>query len=427
MALIRVVGLGYVGLTTTIGLANLGHKLEGFDVNPDTVQRLNAGHSPIFEPGLEEQLNSHLKLGNVSFFENSQSLPSRPDFFFVCVPTPSLEGGESDLSFVHSAIESVRNWCGEGATIVIKSTVPIGTGRELHKSLQTWASSHVSNPEFLREGSALDDFMTPDRIVVGSENPNAAASVMDLYKSINCPKVVTSSSAAEMIKYAANAYLALRISFVNDMARLSNSFGIDAKQVMAGISHDKRIGSQFLNPGPGWGGSCFPKDTRELVARASAQGIPIPTVEAAIESNQKALQHVVSQITQALDGELSGRTISVWGLSFKAGTDDVRESPAVKLVELLVSLGATIFGYDPLVKSLPGSDIEIFNSAEESCIGSDLLIVMTEWPSFREINPESALKNMNSRRVVDARGVLDTSDWADKSSFFWSVSNGESR
>jgi UDPglucose 6-dehydrogenase len=284
----------------------------------------------------------------------------------------------------------------------------------------------VSNPEFLREGSALDDFMKPDRIVVGSENHDAATTVMALYESIECPKVITNSSAAELIKYAANAYLALRISFVNDIARLSNSVGVEAKDVLEGISHDKRIGPQFLKPGPGWGGSCFPKDTKELVARARSRGIQLPTVTAAIDSNERALLHVIDQIKQALDGNLSGRTISVWGLAFKAGTDDIRESPAVKVVDILTNAGAAVFGFDPIVKSIRDVDIRLFTSAEESCVDSDLLVVMTEWQEFKDIDPAGALGRMRGRRVIDARGILEQSSWAPQSSFFWSINQGES-
>lgn len=426
MALVRVLGLGYVGLTTAIGLANLGHKIEGFDVNPNTVKRLNGGTSPIFEPGLEEQLKGHLEKGNILFFEIAEDVDSQPDFSFVCVPTPSLENGESDLSFVNDAVESTRAWRQDGAIVVMKSTVPIGTGRELHYKVQAWGGSLVSNPEFLREGSALDDFMMPDRIVVGSENQDAASKVMALYESIECPKILTSSSAAELIKYAANAYLALRISFVNDMARLSDAVGVEAKDVMRGISHDQRIGPQFLNPGPGWGGSCFPKDTKELVARAHSIGIQIPTVTAAIDSNEKALRHVVEQITHALDGTVAGSTITVWGLAFKAGTDDIRESPAVKIAELLVKMGANVLSFDPIVKSIRDSKLNIVSSLEESCVDSDLLVVMTEWPEFKDIDPASALEKMRERRVIDARGILDRVSWETQSSHFWSINQGGS-
>lgn len=426
MARVRVLGLGYVGLTTAIGLANLGHTIEGFDINPKTVKRLGGGSSPIFEPGLEDQLKDHLEQGRISFYEISENVNSRPDFFFVCVPTPSSENGESDLSYVLEAIESARSWCQNGAIVVIKSTVPIGTGRRLHDDIQAWGGSLVSNPEFLREGSALDDFMVPDRIVVGSEDHQAATQVMALYDLIDCPKVLTTSSAAELIKYAANAYLALRISFVNDVARLSNAVGVEARDVMQGISHDKRIGAQFLNPGPGWGGSCFPKDTRELVARARSRGIQLPTVIAAMDSNEKALQHIVDQIKQALEGDLSGRTISLWGLAFKAGTDDIRESPAIKVAEILMEMGVSVFGFDPVVRSIRDSRINMFSSAEEACVGSDLLVVMTEWQEFKEIDAQGVLGTMRGRRVVDARGILDPTTWAPRSSFFWSINQGGS-
>lgn len=426
MARVRVLGLGYVGLTTAVGLANLGHTIEGFDINPKTVKRLGGGSSPIFEPGLEDQLKGHLEQGNISFYEISEAIDSRPDFFFVCVPTPSSNNGEADLSFVSEAIQSARRWSQGGAIVVIKSTVPIGTGRQLHDDIRAWGGSLVSNPEFLREGSALADFMVPDRIVVGSEDHQAASKVMDLYESIDCPKVLTTSSAAELIKYAANAYLALRISFANDIARLSDAVGVEARDVMQGISHDKRIGAQFLNPGPGWGGSCFPKDTRELVARARSKGIHLPTVTAAIDSNEKALQHVVDQIKHALEGNLAGRTVSVWGLAFKAGTDDIRESPAVSVAEILMEMGVTVFGFDPVVRSISGSKIQIFSSAEESCVGSDLLVVMTEWQEFKDIDAGGILETMRGRRVIDARGILDPFSWAPESSFFWSINQGGS-
>jgi UDPglucose 6-dehydrogenase len=202
--------------------------------------------------------------------------------------------------------------------------------------------------------------------------------------------------------------------------------GVEAKDVLEGISHDKRIGPQFLKPGPGWGGSCFPKDTKELVARARSRGIQLPTVTAAIDSNERALLHVIDQIKQALDGNLSGRTISVWGLAFKAGTDDIRESPAVKVVDILTNAGATVFGFDPIVKSIRDVDIRMFTSAEGSCVDSDLLVVMTEWQEFKDIDPAGALGRMRGRRVIDARGVLEQSSWAPQSSFFWSINQGAS-
>ena len=411
MKQVAVVGLGYVGLTTAVGLAQLGHKVLGFDVDESKVTRLSAGESPIYEDGLEKALGSLIQSNGLSFTNSLDIVKDfRPEFIFVCVATPQDESGAADLTILNSVASQMSGVASADSILVVKSTVPVGTGQKIAQSINRKDVFVASNPEFLREGTAMKDFMEPDRIVVGSNNPEAAKRVLDLYAGIDAPKLETDLESSELIKYAANAYLAMRLSFTNDIAALSEKANANVEQVLHGMGLDKRIGTAFLKPGPGWGGSCFPKDTNALVAIASGYDSKLPLVETAIASNQAALARSVAAIEKLVGGDLSSKTVGVWGIAFKANTDDIRDSPALTIIDSLLSKGASVQAYDPVAVAPEKAGLVMKGSAEEAAAGADVLAVLTEWPQFAELPPEKVASAMNNSVVYDARRILPT-DW----------------
>ncbi|MEY4312417.1 MAG: hypothetical protein RLZZ571_1187, partial [Actinomycetota bacterium] len=320
MAKIAVIGTGYVGLTTSIGLASLGHEVTGFDIDSTKINSLSSGKLPIFEPGLERILIEVLKSKNLVATTDLNEAVSCAEFIFTCVPTPQDEDGSADLSYVIAASKEMRNFLKSGAIVITKSTVPVGSAQLVELAINRDDVFVASNPEFLREGSAVFDFQHPDRIVVGARNEQVAQRVMSLYEKIDCPKMLTSQPAAELIKYASNSFLAIKLSFVNDVAALCESAGADPIEVMHGMGLDTRIGNRFLQPGPGWGGSCFPKDTRALASIANDFGVQMPLINAAIASNETAHKRVADRLMHALGGSLVDKTIAVLGVTFKANT-----------------------------------------------------------------------------------------------------------
>jgi UDPglucose 6-dehydrogenase len=422
VALVRVFGLGYVGLTTCVGLAGFGHKIEGIDSSSERVEQLQTTRVPFHEIGLIGLVEKYSLSGALSFHYALEVPTSKPDFFFICVPTPSSgEEGGSDLSFLESALASIKKQARPGAVVVIKSTVPIGTSVVVKDELEKLNIGLANNPEFLREGSALADFQNPDRIIVGAENTEISQAVLSLYSEIECPKIIVSLNEAETIKYSANAFLATKLSFVNEVALLCDASGSSTSKVLSGLALDPRIGAQFLNPGPGWGGSCFPKDTKETIHRAESLGVEMLTLKGAIESNRKMQDLFVTKSRNVLGGKLLNKKITVWGLAFKAGTDDIRDSPSLKIVNKLIGEGATVKAYDPAVKSLQIEGLEISASPEEACRQSELLLVLTEWPAFSEMLPAEVAKAMTRSNVIDTRGVLDPQLWAQQVESFWSI------
>jgi UDPglucose 6-dehydrogenase len=411
---IAVIGLGYVGLTTGIGLANLGHSVVGIDLNVAKLQQIKLGKLPIYEPGLEEIMGKVLRDGSFSVHDSYESLPESVEFVFVCVATPAGLSGKADLSFVESAISMVLPRLARGTTIVMKSTLPIGTAQMFSRRLSPQKVTVASNPEFLSEGTALLDFKEPSRIVVGADDQAVAAKVMRLYDGLEAPRLTCGLSSAETIKHASNAFLALKLSYVNELASLCMKTGAVMSEVTIGVSLDPRIGDKFLTPGPGWGGSCFPKDTVELAETAKSLGAPMLTVEAAITSNTMTKARVIERIEKQFIDGFSGASIAVWGLSFKANTDDVRDSPAVEIIEGLLKRGAVVRAFDPMARVEPRDNLSIQTSPDEACMGADALIVLTEWQDFGQVSPFEIRAQMNADPyVLDTRGILDQSGWSE--------------
>jgi UDPglucose 6-dehydrogenase len=405
-----VVGTGYVGLTTGACLAKLGHDVVCGDVDEDKIKELKKGQIPIVEAGLEQLVQDGLKSGNLRFVVGAAQAVEGAEFIYLCVPTPQGADGSADLSFIQAAAREIAPVLDEGAIVVNKSTVPVGSTKVVEAVLGRPDVAVVSNPEFLREGSAVHDFMHPDRIVVGAEDRAAAARVASLYLDVATPFIVTDPASAETIKYAANAFLATKISFVNAIAAVCEAVGADVADVVLGIGSDTRIGHDFLKPGPGWGGSCFPKDSRALVRIAEDGGYDFDLLRGVISVNDQQRARIVDKITRACGGSLEGATIAVWGLTFKARTDDLRDSPALAIVDELRERGALIKAFDPTVKAeLPG--MEICLDAYETCQGADAIAVLTEWDEFRWIDPDRVAGLVSSPQVVDARNLLERAAW----------------
>ena len=424
VAKIAVIGLGYVGLTTSLGLSNLGHSVIGIDVNKAKVSHIKVGKTPFHEPGLEEMLRGALERHSFSAHSSFDVLEETVEFVFICVPTPAGEFIKADLSFVDSAIASSLTKCSKEAIFVIKSTVPIGTAQGLTHRLTEANFKVASNPEFLSEGTALEDFSLPSRIVVGADDHDIAKRVMSLYDGIEAPRLTCGLTSAETIKHASNAFLALELSFVNELASLCVQTGAVMSEVTKGVSLDPRIGDKFLTPGPGWGGSCFPKDTVELAETAKSLGTPMLTVEAAISSNTITKARVIERIEEQFVDGLSGVSIAVWGLAFKANTDDVRGSPAVDIIEGLLKRGAVVRAFDPMARLEPRDNLSIQTSPDEACMGVDALIVLTEWQDFGLVNASEMRVQMNTDPyVLDTRGILERSRWSEVFPRFESLSS----
>jgi UDPglucose 6-dehydrogenase len=413
MAKIAILGQGYVGLTTGIGLASLGHNVTGIDVDESKIARLTSGKIPIYEPGLEELMKTVVDKRFLKFSSSLDAIDKSTEMVFICVATPTSESGEADLSYVEMSLSQAIDRLSSGSLVVIKSTVPIGTCARLSSSLKNLNIEIVSNPEFLSEGNALGEFQNPSRIIVGADNEDAQSRVMDLYESINAPKMLCDLTSAETIKHASNSFLALKLSFVNELARLCEVAGADISQVTYGMSLDSRIGDKFLRPGPGWGGSCFPKDTEELAFSSRKLGAPMETVEAAISSNKSTKRRVVDALVSKVGGDISGKTVAVWGLAFKANTDDTRSSPAVEFIEALVDLGAAVRVFDPVANSNGIDNVKSCKSALEACEGASALAVLTEWEEFTKVDVNEVERVIGRNPIIfDTRGILDQESWS---------------
>ncbi len=413
MARIAIIGTGYVGLTTGACFAHLGHDVICADVDVEKVDLLSAGGIPIVEDRLEQLVREGLDEGRLKFVVGAASAAADCEVAFLCVPTPQNPDGSADLSYIQDASRELAPVLPFEAILVNKSTVPVGSTRVVERVLERPDVSVVSNPEFLREGSAVKDFLHPDRIVIGSEDQSAAIKVLSLYLGISAPTVVTDPATAETIKYAANAFLATKLSFVNAIAAVCEGVGADVNDVILGLGYDSRIGSEFLRPGPGWGGSCFPKDTKALVRIAAKVGYDFRLLGGVIAVNQEQFVRVVDKVRRSVGGDLSGRTVAVWGLTFKAGTDDLRDSPALEIIGRLLEQGALVQAFDPTVTSADGlpSGTSVALSTTDACAGADVLVVLTEWDEFRWQDPVALAEDMNGRAVVDARNILDRARW----------------
>jgi UDPglucose 6-dehydrogenase len=415
---IAVVGTGYVGLTTGACLASIGHRVICADIDPAKIARLQRGEIPIVEEGLAEIVAQASQAGLLTFVVGAATAAAQADIVFLSVPTPQGEDGSADLSYIEAAAAEIGPVLKSGAIVINKSTVPVGSTRVVENVLRRSDVHVVSNPEFLREGSAVKDFLHPDRVVIGADDPVAAQRVADLYKDLNTEFVLTDPASAETIKYAANGFLAMKISFINAVAAMCEAVGADVSDVIRGIGSDSRIGAAFLNPGPGWGGSCFPKDSRALVRIAESHGYDFSMMRGVIEVNEEQRARMVEKVLRGLKQSrpdaTAGARVAVWGLTFKAGTDDLRESPSLAIIDELRAHGVEIYGYDPTVpvdlndhRAALLSGITIATSALDATRNADLLMIATEWPEFVSVDLSAVAAGMVGRTVVDTRNLLN--------------------
>jgi UDPglucose 6-dehydrogenase len=411
MAQVTVIGLGYVGLTTAVGLANLGHFVVGHDVSEKRLFELQSGRISILEPGLEDALRQAKESVHLSFEASLSASVARADFIFVCVPTPQGVKGEIVLDSVLDVVLGLEKELKTNSVLIIKSTLPVGGINRISEIIQTKDFGICYNPEFLRQGSALNDFMYPERVVVGSDSEFDSKKVAGLYTGISAEILLTDPSSAELIKLASNSYLGMRLSFANEIAFMCEKLGASFRDVSRGMGLDPRIGLSYFSPGPGWGGSCLPKDSSGLSVIARELGAQSPLIEATIDSNHLTQKRVVDRMSNFLGGNLVGKRIGVWGVSFKAGTGDLRGSPAIEIIERLVALGALVSVYDPHVEVSPYKNINFRASAIAAVDGADALLVLSDWTEFRNLEPKRVHEVMHTSVVFDARRILDAESW----------------
>jgi len=405
---VAVIGAGYVGIPTAVTLATLGHQVVLAERDPVRLSVLQGGKSPIYEPGLEPLLQECLRKGTLRCVESAVEAVHGANVTFLCVPTPQDDDGSADLSYVITTASEIASALAPHSIVVNKSTVPVGTAQLVEAALNRSDVAVVSNPEFLREGTAVEDSFHPDRIVIGAHDPARGREVGDLFASTGAPVVLTTTATAETIKYASNAFLAVKLSFINAMAGFCENAGADVRYLVTGLGFDARIGSRYLNPGPGWGGSCLPKDTAALLHMSDQYHFDFELLRGAINTNESQLVRMVDKISRGANG-LDGKTIAVWGLTFKADTDDLRNSPAVDIVQRLVKAGATVRAYDPMVTAsvadLPG--VEIVNDIYDVLEGATVLAILTEWNEFRLVKLDEVARVMGDAGIVDCRNIFE--------------------
>jgi len=416
---IAVIGTGYVGLVTGACFAEFGVDVTCVDIDSEKIARLSSGEMPIYEPGLEQLVTKNMQSGRLQFTTDIKQAVEQALVIFLAVGTPPKSDGSPDLSFVEAAADSVARHMNGYKVIVTKSTVPIGTGEHLRRRIREQNPrlnfGIVSNPEFLREGAAINDFMRPDRVVIGSRDDEAIAIMRDLYRPlylIEAPFVLTSLEAAELTKYAANAFLATKISFINEIAGLCESIGCDVHDVAKAIGMDRRIGNKFLHPGPGFGGSCFPKDTQALASVAREFGRESLIVNAVIEVNRRQRQAMLPKI-EKLVGSLEGTTIAVLGLAFKPETNDMREAPSIEIIAGLLKSGAMVRAYDPVAMLEAAEILPEVNYADDeyaAVTNADALVFVTEWNQFRALDMRRIRDLMRSPRIADLRNIYEPED-----------------
>jgi UDPglucose 6-dehydrogenase len=424
---ITMIGTGYVGLVSGVCFSDFGHDVVCVDKNPDKIAMLNAGEVPIYEPGLEALMTRNVDAGRLSFTTDLASAVDGADAIFIAVGTPTRRGdGHADLTYVMAAAEEVARALTGYSVIVTKSTVPVGTNRKVHEVVAAANPEArfdvASNPEFLREGAAIDDFMRPDRVVVGVQTERAAEVMADVYRPLflrDFPIITTDLESAEMIKYAANAFLATKITFINEIAALCERVGADIKEVSKGIGLDGRIGNKFLHAGPGYGGSCFPKDTSALARIGQEHAVPQSIVETVIRVNDGVKARMVAKLRDLCDGSFNGKTIAVLGVTFKPNTDDMRDAPSLTIVPALVGGGATVRVVDPQGRRegaalLPG--VAWVDDPYEAAEGADLIVILTEWNEFRALDLGRLAGAMRTKRLADLRNIYSAKD-AEKAGF----------
>lgn len=418
---ITMIGSGYVGLVSGACFADFGHDVTCVDLNKEKIEALKNGQIPIFEPGLEVLVAENAKAGRITFTTDLAPAVAKADVVFIGVGTPSRRGdGHADLSYVYAAAADIARAVQGFTVVVTKSTVPVGTGDEVERIIRETNPAAdvvvVSNPEFLREGAAIDDFKRPDRIVVGLEDERAREVMTEVYRPLylnQAPLMFTGRRTAELIKYAGNAFLAMKITFINEMADLCERTGADVQDVARGIGLDGRIGSKFLNAGPGYGGSCFPKDTLALVKTGQDYDSPLRLVEATVEANDRRKRAMGRKIIAAAGGNVRGKTVGILGLTFKPNTDDMRDAPSIAIIQALQDAGATIRAYDPEGIEMSKSviqNVEYAFDAYDVAKGSDVLVLVTEWNAFRSLDLARVKAVMNTPLLVDLRNVYRQKD-----------------
>jgi UDPglucose 6-dehydrogenase len=418
---VTMIGAGYVGLVSGACFADFGHDVTCVDKDPSKVERLERGEMPIFEPGLAELVADNVKDGRLSFALDAAKAIAAADAVFIAVGTPSRRGdGHADLSYVYAAAEEIARHMSGFTVVVTKSTVPVGTGDEVEEIIRRVRPDAefavVSNPEFLREGAAINDFKRPDRVVVGTDDERAREVMQQIYRPLfinETPILFTGRRTSELIKYAANAFLAVKITFINEIADLCEKVGANVQEVSKGIGLDNRIGRKFLHAGPGYGGSCFPKDTLALTKTANDAGAPVRIVDTVVEVNAARKKAMASKVIAAMGGSVKGKTVGVLGLAFKPNTDDMRDAPSLDIIPALQAAGAKIRAFDPEAmheasKLLPG--IEACDGPYHAIEGADAMVILTEWDQFRALDLDRVRQLLRKPTVVDLRNIYQPSD-----------------
>ncbi|MFA4940726.1 UDP-glucose/GDP-mannose dehydrogenase family protein [Brevundimonas sp.] len=438
---VAMIGTGYVGLVSGACFADFGHVVTCIDKDPSKIERLERGEIPIYEPGLDDLVAANVREGRLFFTLDGADAIRKADAVFIAVGTPTRRGdGHADLSYVHAAAEEIAGLI-EGFTVIVtKSTVPVGTGDEVEAIIRKTNPSAdfavVSNPEFLREGAAIGDFKRPDRVVIGIDDiagdtgARAQKVMSELYRPLNLnesPLLFVGRRTSELIKYAANAFLAMKITFINEMADLCEAVGADVQQVARGIGLDKRIGSKFLHAGPGYGGSCFPKDTIALVRTAQQYGAPTRLIEATVEVNDARKKAMADRVATTLGTSVQGKTVALLGLTFKPNTDDMRDAPSLDIVPALIAAGAKVQAFDPegmheAAKLLP--DVEMKDSAYDAVVGADAVVLVTEWDQFRALDLDRIKLLMKQPVLVDLRNIYRPEDMKSRGFRYMGIGRG---
>lgn len=432
MKSIAVAGTGYVGLTTGTCFADMGNQVTCIDIDQEKIDKLRAGEVPIFEPGLSEMIARNVKAGRLRFTTDYAEALADAGFVFICVGTPSGVDGEAELRYVRMAAESIAHAMTHPLIIVNKSTVPVGTGDWVADIVQRSQHTHiafdvVSCPEFMREGSAIYDFMNPDRVVLGSKNSDAAEKVAQLHLPLRTRIIVTDLRTAEMIKYASNAFLATKIAFINEIATICEQLGADVQEVAVGMGYDKRIGPHFLNAGLGYGGSCFPKDVKALEHMALVQGSHPALLRAVMDINRDARRWAVFTLRSLLNGPLADRKVGLLGLAFKPNTDDIRDAPALEIARMLQYEGALVSGYDPVAMAnvaRENPELRLVEDPYELAEGMDALVVCTEWNEFKQLDMTRIKQAMCRPIVVDGRNIYEPQQMLDLGFTYRAVGRG---
>lgn len=415
MASIAVIGTGYVGLTTGACFSHLGHDVICADIDAEKVASLQAGEIPIVEKGLDRLVDEGIRSGKLKFVVGAAEASKHCEFHYLCVPTPQGADGSADLSYLETAAAQISSVLPNNSVVVNKSTVPVGSTRVVARVLGRSDVTVVSNPEFLREGTAVSDFLQPDRIVIGSGDQEASIRVAALYSRIATPIMVTDPVSAETIKYASNAFLASKLSFVNAIATLCEAVGADVNDVVLGMGYDSRIGREFLRPGPGWGGSCFPKDTKALARIAENAGYNFRFLNEVLQVNEEQFDRTAQKVIDSVDPKLADGHVAVLGLTFKAGTDDLRDSPSIEVLKRVSEAGIAIKAYDPAVSAdenrlaqlEPSLDIEVVSDPYSAAEGAASLVILTEWDEFTWLDFDKLAEIMAGKNIVDGRNLLD--------------------